>query len=69
VNKEDEPRLIVFGGSAGSLSVLMEIIRSLPDDFVLPVIIVVHRQRIASSEFAKFVAEGIKNKRIVEPDD
>jgi two-component system, chemotaxis family, protein-glutamate methylesterase/glutaminase len=69
LNKADKAELIVVGGSAGSLSVLMQIIRSLPDDFVLPVIIVIHRQKNALSEFTKIVAEGNKNKRIIEPDD
>jgi two-component system chemotaxis response regulator CheB len=63
------PEVIVIGGSAGSLSVLLQIIKALPDSFVLPLIIVIHRQRNAVSEFTTIVAESNKKKRIVEPDD
>jgi two-component system, chemotaxis family, protein-glutamate methylesterase/glutaminase len=69
LNKQQKTDLIVIGGSAGSLSVLLNIIKSLPDNFTLPMIIVVHRQRNVFSEFAKILAESNKNKRIIEPDD
>jgi two-component system chemotaxis response regulator CheB len=61
--------MIVVGGSAGSLIVLLQIIKSLTEDFIVPLLIVVHRQRNNLSEFTRILAESNKNKRIVEPDD
>src|SRR4051794_16873922 len=63
------PEVVVIGGSAGSLPVLLQIIKAIPDSFVLPLIIVVHRQRNAFSELTKIVAESNKSKTITEPDD
>src|SRR5689334_21741062 len=39
----EKGRLIVFGGSAGSLEVLLHVLPSLPESFPAPVIVVVHR--------------------------
>lgn len=61
--------LVVIGGSAGSLSALLLIIKSLPASFVLPLIIIVHRQKNVVSEFTRILADANKNKKIVEPDD
>ena len=61
--------IIVIGGSAGSLSVLLKIIKLLPDDFSIPIVVVVHRQRNVISEFTKILASANKNKKIIEPDD
>ena len=60
---------MVIGGSAGSLTVLMQVIKLLPDQFFLPLVIVVHRQRNVSSEFTKILSQTFKNKKIIEPDD
>lgn len=61
--------IIVIGGSAGSFNVFMQIIKELPDDFVLPLIIVIHRQKNSVSEFTKILVEANENKKILEPDD
>ncbi|MCW3080636.1 chemotaxis protein CheB [Segetibacter sp.] len=66
---ENKVELIVIGGSAGSFPVLLHLIKALPENFSVPVLIVVHRQRNVLSEFTKIVAEANKNKRILEPDD
>lgn len=65
----DKTELIVIGGSAGSLPVLIHIIKSLPRNFDLPLLIVIHRQRNVLSEFVKILSEANKNKKIIEPDD
>lgn len=36
------PKIVVFGGSAGSINALKVILRSLPSDFAAPVLIVTH---------------------------
>jgi len=67
--KTQKKELVVIGGSAGSLTVLMQVIKLLPDQFFLPLVIVVHRQRNVSSEFTKILSQTFKNKKIIEPDD
>lgn len=62
-------QLIVIGGSAGSLPVLQSILRSLPDNFSIPVIIVIHRQRNVSSELSRILNSSSRKKKILEPDD
>lgn len=69
MNKSEKKELVIIGGSAGSLSVLMQIIKLLPDDFILPLVIVIHRQRNVLSEFTKILIQTFKNKKIAEPDD
>jgi two-component system chemotaxis response regulator CheB len=40
VNKE---KLIIVGGSAGSLQVILHILQHLPDDYPIPVLLIIHR--------------------------
>jgi two-component system chemotaxis response regulator CheB len=61
--------LIVIGGSAGSFSVLLRLIKMLPENFFIPILIVIHRQRNVLSETARIFAEVNKNKKVIEPDD
>ena len=42
-------RLIVIGGSAGSLQVIMEMIKNLDDNLVFPIVLVVHRKAQSTS--------------------
>ena len=67
LNKNIE--VVLVGGSAGSLPVLIQLLKSLPSDFALPVIIVMHRQRNVLSELTKILSSAIPFKNIVEPDD
>jgi two-component system chemotaxis response regulator CheB len=69
LNYSGKEELVVIGGSAGSLPVLMQIINLFADDFVLPVVIVIHRQRNVLSEFTKILSNAFRNKKIREPDD
>ncbi len=69
MNKSQKEELVVIGGSAGSLTILLRVIKKLPDDFSVPVIIVIHRQRNVLSEFTTILTNAFKNKKIVEPDD
>jgi two-component system chemotaxis response regulator CheB len=61
--------LVVIGGSAGSLPVLIQLIKLLPDKFSVPVVIVIHRQRNVLSEFTSILVQSFRNKKITEPDD
>lgn len=64
----DKERIILIGGSAGSLQVLIAIIRSLPQNFSIPIVLVLHRQRQAVSEM-KQVLNTFNDKQVLEPDD
>lgn len=69
VTKHRDIEMVVIGGSAGCLSVLMEILKSLPDNFPVPVVVIIHRQRNVMSELAKIIGSAVPGKVIVEPDD
>lgn len=49
-------RLIIIGGSSGSLEALMKILPVLKKEFPLPVIIVMHRNTIADSALTELLA-------------
>lgn len=61
--------LVLIGGSAGSVSVIMSLIQNLPEKFTAPVIIVLHRLRNVSSELDKILASLHKTRRVKEPED
>lgn len=61
--------IVVIGGSAGSLPVLIEILKNISPDFTLPIIIIVHRQRNVLSELPKILGSTVPFKEIIEPDD
>lgn len=65
----EKKELVVIGGSAGSFSVLMQIINLIPGEFSLPIVIVIHRQRNVVSEFTKILSQTFKSKKFIEPDD
>jgi two-component system, chemotaxis family, protein-glutamate methylesterase/glutaminase len=69
MKKVENCKAVVIGGSAGSVSVIMQILRSLPTDFHIPVIIIIHRQRNVVSEMAKILSAATPPKKITEPED
>ena len=61
--------LIVIGGSAGSLQVIMELIKNLNENLKVPILIVVHRKAYSTSilptllhQFTKMKVEAIEDK-------
>jgi two-component system chemotaxis response regulator CheB len=61
-------KVIVIGGSAGSFSVLANILSKIPKDFTIPIVICCHRLKHVRSGFIE--ALEIKSvKKVVEPDD
>jgi two-component system, chemotaxis family, protein-glutamate methylesterase/glutaminase len=62
-------RVIVIGGSAGSFPVLIAMLKQLPVDFPIPIVIVLHRQRNVISEMNKILGAIYQHKQIIEPDD
>jgi two-component system chemotaxis response regulator CheB len=61
--------LVMIGGSAGSLPVLLEIVESLPAGFTIPVVIVLHRLKNVSSDMEKILEDSQQHMKIGEPED
>lgn len=61
--------IVLIGGSAGCLNVLMSILKSLGENFTIPIIVVIHRQRNVFSDLTKILCNANRFKKIVEPDD
>lgn len=61
--------LVIIGGSAGSLSVILEIVENLPEDFASPIVIVLHRLKNVSSEMDKILEDAQQHMKIREPED
>jgi two-component system chemotaxis response regulator CheB len=61
--------LIIIGGSAGSLPVLLEIVESLPAGFTIPLVIVLHRLKNVNSDMDKILADAQQHMKIREPED
>lgn len=61
--------LLVIGGSAGSLPVLIQILKSLVNEITVPIVIVIHRQRNVVSELVKILNSALQIDIINEPDD
>jgi len=55
-------RLVVIGGSSGSLEVIMKLLPMLKADFAIPVVIVMHRNTTADSALAELLASRTKLK-------
>lgn len=44
-----KPRLVLVGGSAGSLNVVIQLLQHLPQNFALPVVIILHRLGVSDN--------------------
>ena len=63
-----EYKAVVIGGSAGSFSVMIKILKALPKNYKLPIILCMHRLKHVREGFIE--ALKIKsNIKIIEPDD
>lgn len=58
--------MILIGGSSGSIKPLMQIINSLPDNFSIPVVIVIHRMKNVKSELTAIFSTSLY---VCEPED
>ncbi|MFD1145078.1 chemotaxis protein CheB [Larkinella insperata] len=65
----NQVKVVVIGGSAGSISVVTELLRALPRNFSFSVIIVLHRLRNVSSSLEIILAGKVQEITIREPDD
>lgn len=64
--KERDYDIIVVGGSAGSIQILLDILEHIPAAYCVPVVLVVHRMKNVHSELHRILSV---NKRIIEPED
>jgi len=63
---EKKHEIVVIGGSAGSFPVILEILRKLPKEICVPVVLVIHRLKNVPSEMDAIFSV---KKRIIEPED
>jgi two-component system, chemotaxis family, protein-glutamate methylesterase/glutaminase len=61
--------IILLGGSAGSLPVLINILKELPSTFDIPVVVIIHRLKNVVSEMDKILSFHTANKKVIEPED
>lgn len=61
-------KIVVIGGSAGSLGTIMNILKLLPLQYNKPVIVVVHRLKNVTSEMDKLLSAHA-GRVVIEPDD
>ncbi len=61
--------MIIIGGSAGSLDVIIGILQGLPGNFQIPVVLVIHRLRNTASKLDKMLSKKTGGKLITEPED
>ena len=62
------PRAVVLGGSAGSLSALIDILKQLPQDYPLPLVVVVHLHSSDGGGLARYLDDALAL-RVVEAED
>jgi len=65
---EREFRAAVIGGSAGAIEALSVILRSLPDDYALPILVVQHLHPTSGSYLARLL-DGLCQLRVTEACD
>ena len=61
--------VIVIGGSAGSLQIIISILEALPEKFDFTIIVVIHRLKNVASEMNKIIGGSNRLLRICEPED
>lgn len=61
--------IVLVGGSAGSLPVIMSMIETLPAVLDCPVVIVLHRLKNVNSELVKLLAGLQPGRKVCEPED
>jgi len=61
--------IITIGGSAGSIGVAITLLKSLPKNFQIPVVLIIHRMKNITSQLNKLLAKELGIKEVVEPED
>ncbi|MFO7868666.1 MAG: chemotaxis protein CheB [Bacteroidales bacterium] len=66
MNKELAYSVVVIGGSAGSFSAVMHILKTIPPNFSVPVVVCMHRLKHVNSGY-KETLELISENKVIEP--
>jgi two-component system chemotaxis response regulator CheB len=61
--------IMVIGGSAGSIEIIVSILKLLPKTFQPPIVLIIHRMKNITSDLHKILAKKSGVKEIIEPDD
>jgi two-component system chemotaxis response regulator CheB len=69
MSNNNSDKVIVIGGSAGSLPVLLYILQNLPQGFPFIIIVVLHRLKNSISELGKIINTSKSGLKLREPDD
>ena len=69
MSNNNSDKVIVIGGSAGSLPVLLYILQNLPQGFPFIIIVVLHRLKNRSSDLDKIINTSKSGLKLREPDD
>lgn len=62
-------KIIIIGGSAGCLPVLIDLLKQFPASFQIPVVVVLHRLKNVLSEMDMILSFHTANKKVIEPED
>lgn len=68
MESQDTIDLIVIGGSAGSLQVIIEMIKKLDDTVRIPIVLVIHR-KAQSGDILRTLLEQFTRKLVIEVED
>lgn len=68
MKKSIDIKLIVIGGSAGSIPVVNKILSSIPENFKIPIVICLHRMKNVSEGMREVLAPNYKG-ILIEPND
>lgn len=69
MSNNNSDKIIVIGGSAGSLPVLLYILQNLSEGFPFIIIVVLHRLKNSTSDLDKIINTSKSGLKLREPDD
>jgi len=68
-NMNKQLSVIAIGGSAGSFTPLLKILKLLPESFLHPVIIILHRLKNVDSDIDRLISSALNRTKVREPED
>lgn len=67
-SKNTNTELIVIGGSAGSLQVILEMVKNLNEELAFPIVLIVHR-KAGSTSILPVLLQQFSSRKVVEIED
>lgn len=62
-------KMIIIGGSAGSIELIMDILKDVPPGFQTPILLVIHRMKNTASKLDLMIGDRAEHIHVIEPDD